>query len=418
MGDDGDDVDTLLEWLRDHGGEGENRFHKQCRVWRDAGGGKRMTQPAMQKELAKIIGVGVDKKGKVVPKEQWQVKKVRAAIRTSGTDGWEEMDVAERRQKFVNLNSEGVPYNTTNSAFTLKMLNGERDPAYPGSVPQKSAWEDDFEKDLLCSEDKEHGVELYLKHYPRAANGSPQIIAVDYDDPDETKIPQIWWEQLPWTMSRGGYHFYMHVVDMPADSLPSNMNMLVFKGEVYGKKDGSNIYEMELGWTKGEDGQRFQGDDLPLKNWDEEMFTAGWKFDEILKPFVSGNFYGAPRRSVSPAPSRGRSTGSVSAVDVPEFSKELLQGRSDFHTGANTKLYEMVMLIPNNVSYDAGADASWLLVGQVLHHAAKGHTSTCHLPLWILWSDGGPADEDERKRLLLEGPPVARGAATGQQHFC
>ena len=93
----GDSIEELLEWLRVHGGEGKNRFHKRCRVWRDAEGGKRMTQPAMEAKLKDIKGVGKNSKGKVVPKEEWQVKKVRAAIRTFGTDAWEQMDVAERK---------------------------------------------------------------------------------------------------------------------------------------------------------------------------------------------------------------------------------------------------------------------------------------------------------------------------------
>ena len=37
---------------------------------------------------------------------------------------------------------------------------------------------------MLCVEEKEHAVALYLNLYPRAENGAAQIIAVDFDGVD------------------------------------------------------------------------------------------------------------------------------------------------------------------------------------------------------------------------------------------
>ena len=96
-----------------------------------------MTQPAMRCLLKDIPGVGKHRTTLVgISKPDWQVRQVDKALKEHATDQWGGMSVEDRKAAFVNLNRDGVPYMTINSAFTLKMLNGERDDTWKKKIPQ------------------------------------------------------------------------------------------------------------------------------------------------------------------------------------------------------------------------------------------------------------------------------------------
>eukprot|EP01045_Picozoa_sp_COSAG04_P025453 COSAG04_NODE_3343_length_2910_cov_634.524724_2_plen_318_part_00 len=301
-------IDELLDFVREFA-DGQ-RSWKNCRVWRDSAGKKKMCQPAITQRLKDTRGVGRDRRsGAVIAKQDWDSRKVEKALKKLATDDYAAMSVAERREKFCNIGpgEDGVPYMTVNSAFSLKMLNGEEDETYTKKMPQHTAWEDHYKKDLMCLRKEEEAVALYLNLLPRADNGVPQILCVDYDDADHSLIPQIWFDQLPWLMTRKGYHFYMNVTDMPAVDLSSQYDKLVFSGELFGGAI-ANVYETHVGWCEDEDGQRSQTEEEPLRNWDEGNFENGWKFADILQPWVSTAFYTGQHSVVHVAPSRARIT--------------------------------------------------------------------------------------------------------------
>ena len=167
----GVELDELLDFLREHGGD--QLCWKQCRLWRDENGVKKMCQPAMEHLLQDIKGVGRDRRTNArIPKSEWDLGKVSKALKKFATDDYAEMSAAQRKEKFVNIAPGGSPFMTVNSSFTLKMLNGEQDESYTGSMPQHMAWEHHYQKDLMCLKPEEEAVALYLNLLPRADNGA------------------------------------------------------------------------------------------------------------------------------------------------------------------------------------------------------------------------------------------------------
>jgi len=230
----------------------------------------------MEHLLQDIKGVGRDRRTNArIPKSEWDLGKVSKALKRFATDDYAEMSAAQRKEKFVNIAPGGSPFMTVNSSFTLKMLNGEQDESYTGSMPQHTAWEHHYQKDLMCLKPEEEAVALYLNLLPRADNGAAQIICVDFDDDDRSLVPDIWFDEVPYLLSRKGFHFYMNITDMPPGSLNSQFGQLNFSGEIFGGVTKANVYESVVGWCEDEAGQRTQTEEEPLKNWDVDKFALG-----------------------------------------------------------------------------------------------------------------------------------------------
>eukprot|EP01045_Picozoa_sp_COSAG04_P007190 COSAG04_NODE_370_length_15729_cov_5.743506_3_plen_1292_part_00 len=211
-------------------------------------------------------------------------------------------------------------------------------------------------------------------------------------------LPPVWFEKLPYTVSKKGFHFHVFV-----DGLPKGQPVTAFKnftpelGEIYGGSGKVNTWVYE---QKGRE----------LYNFDEEVGIPTLPFDEVLKPFVKPEFYTPPKpkpkRSVSPSLARLPSAPRQQALDSSVVISPCDFDTSMLETEVDRTLAKLVFLVPN-----VGSDyQTFLMVGQVLHAECGGDHESFHLPLWICWTEGGPEDEAEREELgLPPGPPEPWG---------